>query len=69
MCRKEAIKQTEMEFDVWKVKLENQLTQATENESGGSDCTRVMDMAQLILHCGAFQNCLPVLSVSKMFVS
>ena len=40
-----------MEFDVSKLKLENHLTQATENESKGSGSTRVMAMAQLILHC------------------
>ena len=53
---KEAIKQTEMAFDVWKVKLENHLTQQTENESDRSGSTRVMVLAQLILHCGAFQK-------------
>lgn len=35
-----------MAFDVWKVELENQLTQATENESEGSGSTRVMATAQ-----------------------
>jgi hypothetical protein len=45
-----------MAFDVCKVKLENHLSQATENESEGSDSTRVMALAQLILHCGAFQK-------------
>jgi hypothetical protein len=39
-----------MAFHVWKVKLENQLTQATENESEGSGSTRVMVQAQLLLH-------------------
>ena len=42
---KEAIKQTEMAFDVWKVELENQLTQAAENELERSDSARVMAMA------------------------
>jgi len=45
-----------MTFDVWKVKPENHLTQTTEDESEGSDSTRAMILAQLILHCGAFQN-------------
>lgn len=45
-----------MSFDVWKVKLENQLTQATENDSEGSGSTRVMALTQLILHYGEFQK-------------